>query len=153
MLGWLDRHAEFNRGRDGLFEFIVQKLTGTHVPTERVLLHGGAYKPLAKVTVAAPEEQPALMKEFLDNWYKNMKPCYWYGTHTDKQGSSYFGYWAFEAALVTVLWDIDDASYRDHLVYPKDLADWARTHFVAPFPQPGPEPEPPRKKSPAIENP
>ncbi|WP_268989261.1 PoNe immunity protein domain-containing protein, partial [Ralstonia solanacearum] len=25
-------------------------------------------------------------------------------------GSSYFGYWAFEAALVTVLWDIDDSS-------------------------------------------
>ena len=55
-----------------------------------------------------------------------MKPCYWHGTHTE--GTSYFGYWAFEAALVTVLWDIDDSSYRDNLVYPRDLVDWYRAH-------------------------
>ncbi|WPH21361.1 PoNe immunity protein domain-containing protein [Variovorax paradoxus] len=87
-----------------------------------------AYRPLAKATAPDAQDRPALVKEFLDGWYKNMKDCYWHGTHTDKEGSSYFGYWAFEAALVTVLWNIDDSSYREHLVYPKDLADWAREH-------------------------
>jgi hypothetical protein len=54
-----------------------------------------------------------------------MKSCYWHGTHTGN-GFGYFGYWCFEAALVTVLWDIDDSSYRHNLVYPKDLVDFAR---------------------------
>ena len=93
-----------------------------------MLLHPVPYKPLAKTTVAVLEDRPALVKEFLDGWYKGLKGCYWHDTHTDQEGSSYFGYWAFEAALVTVLWDIDDQSYRDHLVYPKDLADWVRAN-------------------------
>ena len=128
VMRWIDKNAEYNRGRDGLFEAVVEKLTGKKEPVERVLLHPAAYRPLAKATAPDAQDRPALVKEFLDGWYKNMKDCYWHGTHTDKEGSSYFGYWAFEAALVTVLWNIDDSSYRDHLVYPKDLADWAREH-------------------------
>jgi hypothetical protein len=128
VLGWINKNAEYNRGRDGLFEAVVEKLTGKKEPVERVLLHPAAYRPLAKATAPDVQDRPALVKEFLDGWYKNMKDCYWHGTHTDKESSSYFGYWAFEAALVTVLWNIDDTSYRDHLVYPKDLADWAREH-------------------------
>ena len=37
-----------------------------------------------------------------------------------------------------MLWDIDDSSYRDHLVYPKDLADWAREHRAEVLPS-GPD--------------
>ncbi|CBJ34551.1 PoNe immunity protein domain-containing protein [Ralstonia solanacearum] len=125
VMGWVDKTFEFNRGRDILFENVVQALTGKHVETEKVLLHPLPYRPLGRATVYAPEERSALVKELVETWYKHMKPCYWHGTHTE--GSSYFGYWAFEAALVTVLWDIDDSSYRDHLVYPKDLVDWYRS--------------------------
>ncbi|KUZ60369.1 hypothetical protein WI38_29585 [Burkholderia ubonensis] len=120
---WVDKTREFNRGRDGLFENVVQALTGTHVEAPRVVLHAVPYRPLASATVAAPEEKAALIKEFVEGWYKGMKPTYWHGAHTD---GLYFGYWCLEAALVTVLWDIDDSSYRDNLVYPKDLVDFAR---------------------------
>ncbi len=129
VMSWVDKTYEFNRGRDILFENVVQALTGKHVETEKVLLHPLPYRPLGRATVYAPEERSALVKDFVETWYKHMKPCYWHGTHTE--GSSYFGYWAFEAALVTVLWDIDDSSYRDHLVYPKDLVDWYRSHANA----------------------
>ncbi|MCF1443238.1 PoNe immunity protein domain-containing protein [Ralstonia nicotianae] len=139
IIEWIDRNAERNRGRDGLFESVVQKLLVENKQPERVLLHPDAYRSLARATVSAPEERPGLIEEFLDGWYRQMKPCYWHGTHTDKEGSSYFGYWAFEAALVTVLWDIDDSSYRDHLVYPKDLVDWYRSHASV-----APENTPPR---------
>uniref|UniRef100_UPI002AC31AFB PoNe immunity protein domain-containing protein n=1 Tax=Paraburkholderia bannensis TaxID=765414 RepID=UPI002AC31AFB len=94
-----------------------------YVATERVLLHPEPYRPLARATVAAPDERPAFVREFVEGWYKGMEPTYWYGAHTD---GLYFGYWCLEAALVTVLWDIDDSSYRDNLVYPKDLVDFAR---------------------------
>lgn len=137
VIGWLDQQAVYNRGRDGLFEAIAEKLTGQQVPVERVLLHPSAYRALAKASAPDAQDRPTLVKEFLEGWYKNMKPCYWHGTHTDKEGSSYFGYWAFEAALVTYLWDIDDSSFRDHLVYPKDLVDFARQNF----PYNGPLPE------------
>jgi len=77
------------------------------------------------------------VKAFLDGWYKQLDDCYWHGTHKDKPGHSYyFGYWAFEAALVTYLWNIDDTLYRDHLHYPKDLVDFARNLDAAPKPQP-----------------
>lgn len=137
VIGWLDRNAEFNRGRDGLFESVVEKLTGSRYETERVLLHPDAYRPLAKATVPNATDRPALVKEFVENWYKYMDDCYWHGTHTDKEGSSYFGYWCLEAALVTFLWDIDDTSYRDHLVYPKDLVDYARKNFPLHAPDAG----------------
>jgi hypothetical protein len=130
VLSWVDKDPDFNRGRDGLFEFIVEKLTGSKYPVERVLLHADAYRPLAKATVSPPEERPALVQAFLKDWYKHMDDCYWHGSHTDRgSASSFFGYWAFEAALVTYLWDIDDSSYRDHEFYPKDLVDYARKNF------------------------
>jgi hypothetical protein len=123
VIGWVDKTFKFNRGRDGLFENVVQALTGTHVEAPRVVLHAVPYRSLASATIRAPEERPALVKEFVEGWYKGMKPAYWHGAHTD---GLYFGYWCLEAALVTVLFDIDDSSYRDHLVYPKDLVDWYR---------------------------
>lgn len=126
VMSWVDKTFDFNRGRDILFENVVQALTGTHVESDKVLLHPDPYRPLGRATVYTPEERPALVKEFVEAWYKHMKPCYWHGTHTE--GTSYFGYWAFEAALVTILWDIDDSSYRDNLVYPKDLVDWHRAN-------------------------
>ncbi|MCA8182942.1 MULTISPECIES: PoNe immunity protein domain-containing protein [Burkholderia] len=128
VMRWVDKTREYNRGRDGLFENVVQALTGTHVEAPRVVLHPDPYRPLARATVSAPEERPVLVKEFVDGWYKGMKPTYWYGAHTD---GLYFGYWCLEAALVTVLWGIDDSSYRDHLVYPKDLVDFARQQQAA----------------------
>lgn len=128
VIGWVDKTHKYNRGRDGLFENVVLALTGTRVEAPRVLLHPEPYRPLARATVAAPEERPALAKEFVEGWYKGMKPTYWYSAHTD---GLYFGYWCLEAALVTVLWDIDDSSYRDNLVYPKDLVDYAREQQAA----------------------
>jgi hypothetical protein len=130
VMAWLDRNAEFNRGRDTIFERVVEKLTGTMQDPGRYSLHIDAYRPLGRAILAEdPADRPALVKEFVENWYKHMKDCYWQGTHTDKEGSSYFGYWCLEAALVTFLWDIDDTSYRDHLVYPKDLVAYARENF------------------------
>lgn len=38
-----------------------------------------------------------------------------------------FGLWSFESALVTVLFDLDDAEYRKMTFYPKDLVDYARS--------------------------
>ncbi|ADU39675.1 Domain of unknown function DUF1910 [Variovorax paradoxus EPS] len=64
VLSWLDISREFSRGRDGLFESVVERLGQPREATERVLLHPVPYKPLAKTTVAVLEDRPALVKEF-----------------------------------------------------------------------------------------
>ncbi|HGS4994387.1 TPA: DUF1911 domain-containing protein [Vibrio cholerae] len=75
------------------------------------------------------EERQESIKKYLLTWYKSMKDCYWFDRHKSRI-SNYFGYWAFETALVTVLYDLDDSSYRDMLYYPKDLVDHARNKGV-----------------------
>lgn len=39
----------------------------------------------------------------------------------------YNGYWTMCAAAFTYLYDIDDSSYRDEIVYPKDLVAYGRS--------------------------
>ncbi|WP_244847474.1 PoNe immunity protein domain-containing protein [Caballeronia sp. SL2Y3] len=71
------------------------------------------------------------MREYVKAWYPSMKgrAGFW-GKHTkiDKNNLiDYTGYWTMEAAALSYLFDIDDSSYRDEMVYPKDLADYARS--------------------------
>jgi Domain of unknown function (DUF1911) len=75
------------------------------------------------------------MTQFLKRWFKGQKECDWWGSHIPRKGTTvldtgFFGYWAFEAALVTYLWDIDDSTYRDLPHYPKDLIDFARSNAL-----------------------
>ena len=78
----------------------------------------------------APVEQAKLMKKYVKKWYPAMKgkASFW-GRHEgiEPYASPYVGYWAMCAAAFTYLYDIDDRSYRDELVYPKDLVDYARS--------------------------
>jgi hypothetical protein len=80
---------------------------------------------------AEPQKRPLYVEAFLKKWYPAMKGAAWHGLH-NKVPQSFRGYWAFEAGLVTYLWDIDDSSYRDLPFYPKDLVDYARTHEAVP---------------------
>ncbi|WP_419690007.1 PoNe immunity protein domain-containing protein [Burkholderia theae] len=120
---WVNCTLEQNDRRDGLLDAVVRQLTTSNIQSPRLLLHPAPYWPLASATICAPEKRPGLVKAFVDSWYNGMKDAYWYGTHVDGR---YFGYWCFEAALVTVLWDIDDSSFRDNPVYPRDLVAFAR---------------------------
>jgi hypothetical protein len=70
------------------------------------------------------------MKKYVEGWYSSMKGrAHFWGKHEQiaDEFSPYFGYWAVCAAVFTYLYDLDDSSYRDELVYPKDLVDYARS--------------------------
>ncbi|WP_447748038.1 PoNe immunity protein domain-containing protein [Variovorax boronicumulans] len=116
-----------NRGKDALYETLLGKLGLSTVPAKGMLRFLKAHPLLLKAIEAPPQKRPLFIAEFLRKWYSAMKGTYWHGLH-DKVPQSFFGYWAFEAGLVTYLWDIDDSSYRDLPFYPKDLVDYARTH-------------------------
>jgi hypothetical protein len=78
------------------------------------------YDPLVEVMTAPIEQRAAKLKKYLEGWYNRMKPIYWHDNHEGAEGA-YFGYWCFEAALVAMLFDVDDTSLRDHPHYPADL--------------------------------
>lgn len=127
------RHAaklmDSARGGDMLFEAIVEPAVADPRDVEE-FFHEQPYDPLldAIYTAETPEEASAFVKKYLDGWYKSFEGVPWHDGHTvvTEEYMAYEGYWAFEAAAVCVIHGIDDSSFRDHLVYPKDLADWAR---------------------------
>ncbi|WP_321889177.1 PoNe immunity protein domain-containing protein [Paraburkholderia bannensis] len=91
------------------------------------LIHEKPYADLLRATETQGEAQQHAMADYLKHWYGGMKVCYWYDGHKNL-GVFFFGYWAFEAGLVTLLRNIDDSGYRDKRFYPKDLVDYARKH-------------------------
>jgi len=118
-----------HRGQDGLFE----ELIGGYIEDEMTLsscVLGKPYDILLQVFHEEDDQQALdLVQQYLRQWYPAMKDHpRWYDGHLriKKQGyAPYYGYWAFEAAATVYLLDLD-GSRIDHLVYPRDLVDYAR---------------------------
>jgi len=122
-----DVAKEDNRGKDALFEALLDKLGLPSVPAKAMLKNLKAHPLLLQAIEAEPKKKSLYVAEFLKKWYPAMKATYWHDRHR-RVPQNFFGYWAFEAGLVTLLWDIDDSGYRDLPFYPKDLVDYARQH-------------------------
>jgi hypothetical protein len=85
---------------------------------------------LDAIDADTPAEMAKDMKKYVKAWYPGMKgQAHFWGKHEQikPEFTPYFGYWAMCAAAFSYLYDIDDSSYRDEIVYPKDLADYARS--------------------------
>jgi hypothetical protein len=70
------------------------------------------------------------MKIYVKKWYSDMKGLAHFWNKHEKikpDFTPYFGYWAMCAAAFTYLYNLDDSSYRNETVYPKDLVDYARS--------------------------
>ena len=119
------------RGSDLLFDALIEP-AGLDKRDNTDFFHLKPYDPLidAFYTAETPEEAVGFMTTYLENWYKSFEGLPGHNGHlkaTDEY-MPYYGYWSFEAAAICVIYGIDDTSFREHLVYPKDLADWARAH-------------------------
>ena len=110
-----------NQGRDALFDQIAVQLGDVDREVSDTLLFKRRFNRLYKVIQAAPHQRPKLMLAYLDAWYKleGSPQLHLMDTNT------YKGYWCWEAALVTKLYQIDDHLYQDHPYYPKDLVHWS----------------------------
>ncbi|MFT4020170.1 MAG: DUF1911 domain-containing protein [Acinetobacter sp.] len=125
---WMQRE----RGTDLLFE----SLLAPAVPDPRDntdFYHLKPYDPLIDAfwTAETPSEASAKVKAYLNSWYESFEGAPWHDGHlhaVEGEYMPYYGYWSFEAAAVCIINNIDDSSFRDHIYYPKDLADWARAN-------------------------
>ena len=112
---------------------VIEELLKFYLP-DRPELDEWLWKPYRGVLDAIDADTPAEMAKdmhkYVKGWYKNMKGvAHFWGKHEKitPEFSPYYGYWAMCAAAFSYLYDIDDSSYRDEIVYPKDLADYARS--------------------------
>lgn len=74
-----------------------------------------------------------LLRDYLKGWYKTNKDTYWYDYHKVRDGELFFGYWAFETAIFTLLLhaDMEDQPLKAMGFYPKDYIEYARKHGFA----------------------
>ncbi|WP_405124647.1 PoNe immunity protein domain-containing protein [Ralstonia pseudosolanacearum] len=116
-----------NDDMDGLLErLVVPYAPGRSAPPDECTRHLPYFKTL-KIFEADPEQRPALMTKYLDEWYKASRREPYYDSHTKGRLHNYLGYWSFEAAAIAVELDIDDSSFRDKPFYPVELADFGRS--------------------------
>lgn len=115
-------------GEDILLRQLFSRV-GVTIPGS-TLIHERPYHELLNAVTTEKDEQQQAVRSYLKQWYRGMRNCYWHDRHKARSDAGFFGYWAFEAGLVTVLWGVDDTPYRDLPFYPKDLVDDARKRQV-----------------------
>lgn len=73
-------------------------------------------------------EKLDILNAYLKDWYHEMVGMsdLEYQSHLDPEQNGFCGYWAFEAAAIAYLDDLDDTELRQYPYYPKDMVDWAR---------------------------
>ncbi|MCV6610470.1 MAG: PoNi-like cognate immunity protein [Amphritea sp.] len=94
------------------------------------LLHKKPYQRLLTALNAPENEQPELLRLFVENWYKELdrkgKDQLWWYIYGDPEKhplemGSYFGRWCLEAVAVVKAFGIDDKLCLGHEHYPGDL--------------------------------
>lgn len=130
LLGWehllhrVVRIIEYNNpSSDGMLERLIGVYVAGNVASTRKCTRLPYYKTM-KIFDAPQEMQQQLMVEYLSNWYAASRGEPYFETHT--QGKLFKGYWAWEAAAITVALNIDDSRYRDADFYPSDMVEFSR---------------------------
>ena len=74
-----------------------------------------------------------LLRDYLKGWYKTNKDTYWYDYHKVRDGELFFGYWAFETAIFTLLLhaNMEGQPLKAMGFYPKDYIEYACKHGFA----------------------
>jgi len=118
-----------SEGRDMLYEDLLAFEIDGRAEVDR-WFHENPYRTLIDCLFAETDQEViAGLEHYLTIWYKSLSDSPWHDSHLYIEGdicAGYFGYWAIESAALTYLMKVDDKSFREHLVYPKDLVDFAK---------------------------
>ncbi|VVP66448.1 PoNe immunity protein domain-containing protein [Pseudomonas fluorescens] len=111
-------------GDDTLYEDLLKKVLPNRYDVDQ--WYHDVYTPLIQAIYADSKEKPSkLLKNYCEQWYPAFIQAPWHDTHLQGENGSHVGYWAIEAGAIAFLYDIDDSKI-DHMVYPKDLVEYAR---------------------------
>ncbi|WP_024677813.1 PoNe immunity protein domain-containing protein, partial [Pseudomonas syringae] len=114
------------KGEDTLYEDLLRKTLPNRKDVDE--WYHDVYTPLIQAIYADSKEKSSkLLSEYCKQWYPAFKQAPWHDTHLQGEEGNYVGYWAFEAGAIAFLYGIDDSKI-DHMVYPKDLVEYARNY-------------------------
>jgi hypothetical protein len=117
------------KGEDTLYEDLLRKLLPDRYDVDE-WFHD-VYTPLIQAIYADEKEEASqLLDDYCKQWYAAFIQAPWHDSHLQGDEGSYVGYWAFEAGAIAFLYGIDDNKI-DHMVYPKDLVEYARCHSAS----------------------
>jgi hypothetical protein len=118
----------FYEGEDGLYEDLLAYAMKGRIDVE-TCLHEQYIDCLNGIYGETDDERLTDLNAYLEQWYASMKEVSWHDSHLNLSNDwgLYFGYWAIEAAALAYLLELDDTSLREHITYPKNLVDFARS--------------------------
>lgn len=112
------------KGEDALYECLLMKILPEREEVDG-WYHENYRKLILSIDAESPAEAATLLREYCNEWYSSFDRAPWHDSHLGEDDQGYVGYWAFEAAAIAYLYDIDDSKIT-HMVYPKDLVEYAR---------------------------
>ncbi|WP_317204810.1 PoNe immunity protein domain-containing protein [Janthinobacterium sp.] len=114
------------RGEDAFFEGLLQFELADRVDDVDEWYYDVPYTHLVDCFEEDEDGRPDCLARFLRAWHPALVSGTWYNGHLRANGpGGYFGLWAFEAAALAYLMDIDDSGIM-HWAYPADLVAHAR---------------------------
>jgi hypothetical protein len=124
----------------------VAGLDPDRVPAARPRLET-QYGPLVDALDAPASQRAHAVGAYLQGWSKRMRAFPW--ADETYRGDGAVGLWSWEVACSVMIYGIDDASFRDHRHYPRDLVDHFRAHgtplAVSPWQPPAPAAQAPAR--------
>lgn len=118
------------RGSDTLYEDLLGHFLPDREDVDEWYHH--LYSPLIHAMYAdTTNEADSLLQEHCENWYSHFTHAGWKDIHLNGEDGGYVGYWAFEAGAVAYLYGMDDSAI-DHMVYPRDMVEYARREAPRP---------------------
>ncbi|QKY08337.1 PoNe immunity protein domain-containing protein [Janthinobacterium lividum] len=117
-----------NHEKDGLLERLLACFVAGRDSAWPACTRHLPYINTLKIFAAEKDARPALMQDYLRQWYDASRREPYYDSH--QRDTSFWGYWSWEAAAITCVLGIDDSSYRDAPFYPADLAAFCRIQGI-----------------------
>ncbi|MCW6057607.1 PoNi-like cognate immunity protein [Pseudomonas fragariae (ex Marin et al. 2024)] len=114
------------KGEDTLYEDLLRKTLPNREDVDE-WFHDVYTDLIHAIYADEKEEASQLLNKYCNQWYPAFKQAPWHDSHLRGEDGSYVGYWAFEAGAIAFLYGIDDSKI-DHMVYPKDLVEYARNY-------------------------
>ncbi|MGN2406121.1 PoNe immunity protein domain-containing protein [Pseudomonas syringae] len=113
-------------GEDTLYEDLLCKMLPSRHDIDQ--WYHDVYSSLVQAIYAKSKIEAAeYLEKYCKQWYPAFKQAPWHDTHLQGEDGNYVGYWAIEAGAIAFLYNIDDSKI-DHMVYPKDLVEYARNY-------------------------
>ena len=116
-------------GTDTLYEDLLIKILPNREDVDQ-WYHDLYTKLIQAIYAEDAQKSSEHLGTYCKDWYPAFEQAPWHDTHSDGDEGSYVGYWALEAGAIAFLYGIDDSKIN-HMVYPRDLVEYARNYKPA----------------------